>query len=98
MKVSGSGLVEAIKGIMASFKVECEAKDGLPVISPEVNVRGPGGRDAEYTVDQEDDGSWSVSYLPIEAGLYTIRLLMNGTDVAGSPYKVRVGEGQQVSN
>ncbi|OQR78194.1 filamin-A-like [Tropilaelaps mercedesae] len=96
IKASGSGLVEALKGIMATFKVECETKDGLPVVSPEVSVRATGGREADYTVDQEDDGSWNVSYLPIEAGLYTIRLMMNGKDVAGSPYKVRVGEGQQL--
>lgn len=82
---------------MTSFRVECDAKEGLSAGSPEVSVRGPGGQEAEYTVDQEDDGSWSVSYLPIEVGLYTIRLLMNGADVAGSPYRVRVGEGQQVS-
>ncbi|XP_022709435.1 filamin-A-like isoform X1 [Varroa jacobsoni] len=96
INVSGPGLVEALKGIMTSFRVECDAKEGLSAGSPEVSVRGPGGQEAEYTVDQEDDGSWSVSYLPIEVGLYTIRLLMNGADVAGSPYRVRVGEGQQL--
>lgn len=97
IKVSGSGIIEAVKGIMASFKVECEAKDGLPVVSPEVSVKGPGGHEADYTVDQEDDHSWIVSYLPIEVGIYTIRMLLNGKDIAGSPYKVRIGEAQQVS-
>ncbi|XP_040074680.2 filamin-A [Ixodes scapularis] len=90
-KVSGNGLSVAQNGIMASFKIDARGLWGRP----DVRIDGPDS-EPELTVEEEDEGVYSVSYLPLEIGVFDIHIRWNGKDVPGSPFHPKVVDPQKV--
>ena len=38
---------------------------------------------SKYSIDQQADGSFMVTYIPVEVGLFDINVTWNGNEIAG---------------
>ena len=45
-------------------------------------ISGPNAT-AKYSIDQQADGSFMVTYIPVEVGLFDINVTWNGNEIAG---------------
>ncbi|KAH9369761.1 hypothetical protein HPB48_007728 [Haemaphysalis longicornis] len=91
-KVSGSGLTAAQSGVMASFKIDAHGIWGRP----EVRIDGPDS-EPELTIEEGgEEGTYVVSYLPIEVGVFDVHIRWNGKDIPGSPFHPKVTDPQKV--
>lgn len=90
-KVTGSGLTVAQSGVMASFKIDARGIWGRP----DVRIDGPDS-EPELTIEEEEEGIYVVSYLPIEIGVFDVHVRWNGKDVPGSPFHPKVADPQKV--
>lgn len=77
-KVTGSGLSVAQNGIMASFKIDAHGLWG----NPDVRIDGPDS-EPELSMEEEEEGVYTVSYLPLEIGVFDVHVRWNGKDVPG---------------
>lgn len=90
-KVTGNGLSVAQNGIMASFKIDAHGLWGRP----DVRIDGPDS-EPEMTIDEEEEGVYVVSYLPLEIGTFDVHIRWNSRDVPGSPFHPKVVDPQKV--
>ncbi|KAH7961849.1 hypothetical protein HPB52_012689 [Rhipicephalus sanguineus] len=84
-KVTGSGLTVAQSGVMASFKIDARGIWGRP----DVRIDGPDS-EPELTIEEEEEGIYVVSYLPIEIGVFDVHIRWNGKDIPGKRNCIRV--------
>jgi len=54
-------------------------------------TRGPRGNQCATEVDQEEEGSYTVSFTPNEIGEYRTNVYWNNNEIQGSPFVVWVG-------
>ncbi|XP_064455536.1 filamin-A-like [Ornithodoros turicata] len=90
-KVTGNGLSVAQKDIMASFKIDAHGLWGRP----DVRIDGPDS-EPEMTIEEEEEGVYIVSYLPLESGVFDIHINWNGKDIPGSPFHPKVVDPHKV--
>ncbi|XP_022254060.1 filamin-B-like isoform X2 [Limulus polyphemus] len=90
-KVEGNGLVVACVNVTATFVVNAHGLSGRP----NVRIEGP-EREAECSIDEEEDGVFIVSYIPEEVGVFDVRILWNSQELPASPYHPRVVDPQKV--
>ncbi|XP_052782579.1 filamin-B-like isoform X2 [Mya arenaria] len=88
---SGSGLFFAEEDKPASFNVDVGRRKG----DLRVAVSGPNSM-AKCSVDPQSDGSYQVTYIPVETGMFDVNVLWNGSDIAGSPYHPKVVDVRKV--
>lgn len=81
--VVGEGLYQGILGKQATFKVDTQKGELM------VKVDGPNST-AKCHVEPHADGKYSVSYVPVEVGSYSIVVKLNGQEVPGSPWKPNI--------
>ncbi|XP_052216963.1 filamin-A-like [Dreissena polymorpha] len=88
---SGSGLFFAEQDKPAQFIVDVGRRKG----DLRVSVNGPTSV-GRCTVDPNTDGSYTVTYVPVETGIFNVNLSWNGTDIPGSPYHPKVVDVRKV--
>ncbi|XP_020831278.1 filamin-A isoform X1 [Phascolarctos cinereus] len=88
VKASGPGLNTT--GVPASLPVEftIDAKDaGEGLLA--VQITDPEGKPKKATIQDNQDGTYTVSYVPDMTGRYTILIKYGGDEIPLSPYRVR---------
>ncbi|GBN87324.1 Filamin-A [Araneus ventricosus] len=84
-KVEGPGLSVAQIECPATFKILAKGLWG----HPSVTVEGP-ETEAEVSIEEEEEGVYSVCYIPLEIGLFDAKISWNNKEIPGSPYHPRV--------
>ncbi|KAM4583192.1 filamin B a isoform 1-T1 [Fundulus diaphanus] len=87
VRASGPGLTS---GVPASFPVQfnIDARDaGQGQLS--VLITDQEGKPKQPSIHDNDDGTYTVSYIPDRTGRYTIVIKYGGDDIPASPYRVR---------
>nr|CAD7463461.1 unnamed protein product [Timema tahoe] len=87
-KATGDGLSCGQVGIPAVFKVVSGANDPVPD-EPIVRVDGPDSV-CDVSVERENEGSYRVTYNPVEVGVYDIQILWGGHQISGSPFHPKI--------
>jgi filamin len=82
---SGDGLVWAMADEPASFRVDAQKLRG----KLEVTVHGP-NRAAKTTITPEKQGTYKVTYVPLEVGVFDVKIVWNGKEIPDSPYHPKV--------
>ncbi|XP_033099804.1 filamin-B-like [Anneissia japonica] len=86
--VYGDGIDKALVGHPASFIVDSRAYgDGVL----KAKVKGPTSR-AKTSKAENPDGTHTVMYVPLEAGLHTISVFLSEKEIPGSPFVAEVKE------
>ncbi|XP_030049986.1 filamin-A isoform X2 [Microcaecilia unicolor] len=88
VKASGPGLNTT--GVTASLPVEftIDAKDaGEGLLA--VQITDPEGKPKKATIRDNQDGTYTVSYVPDMTGRYTILIKYGGDEIPYSPYRIR---------
>ncbi|KAH1187902.1 hypothetical protein KIL84_017889, partial [Mauremys mutica] len=88
VKASGPGLNTT--GVPASLPVEFtidaqDAGEGLLA----VQITDPEGKPKKATIRDNQDGTYTVSYVPDTTGRYTILIKYGGDEIPYSPYRIR---------
>jgi len=94
-KVSGAGVTGPVtQGEAAPVNIEAFNRlgqrinaGGEPFV---VKVTGPNNRVLESPTKDNNDGSYTTSYKPVDYGKHTVEVTLNGQPVANSPYTVNV--------
>ncbi|KAK5600034.1 hypothetical protein CRENBAI_011014 [Crenichthys baileyi] len=96
---SGSGLKKAKVGEISVLNVDCSragpgqlSLEAVPESSPTSPVGSGPGSDmkAKTEVVDNKDGTYTVTYVPLSSGMYTLMLKYGGKAVPGFPAKVMV--------
>ncbi|NXN99627.1 FLNA protein, partial [Rhinopomastus cyanomelas] len=88
VRASGPGLDTL--GVPASLPVEftIDAKDaGEGLLA--VQITDPEGKPKKALIRDNEDGTYTVSYVPDTAGRYTILIKYGGDEIPYSPYRIR---------
>lgn len=90
----GPGLTHGLVGEQCKFTINT---GGLGSAKLNVTVEGPSK--TQVTLNDNKDGTISVSYLPLVPGEYKIKTSFDGKQVVGSPFTTLIGdEGRQRSH
>ncbi|MEQ2167262.1 hypothetical protein GOODEAATRI_002285, partial [Goodea atripinnis] len=83
VRASGPGLTS---GVLASFPVQfnIDARD-----AGQGQLSDQDGKPKQPSIHDNDDGTYTVSYVPDRTGRYTIVIKYGGDDIPASPYRVR---------
>ncbi len=89
---TGEGLSAAKEDQPAVFTVDTRSagKGELRVI-----VEGPHSI-AKCSIDKNTSGTYTVTYIPVEVGLFSIKVTWNGKDIYGSPFHPKVTDPRKV--
>ncbi|XP_033637543.1 filamin-C-like isoform X2 [Asterias rubens] len=89
---TGEGLSRAKEDQPAVFTVDTRSagKGELRVI-----VEGPHSI-AKCSIDKNTSGTYTVTYIPVEVGLFSIKVTWNGKDIYGSPFHPKVTDPRKV--
>ncbi|PWA24708.1 hypothetical protein CCH79_00010201 [Gambusia affinis] len=94
VRASGPGL--DTKGVSASLPVEFtidarDAGEGLLTVQILVSFRchDPEGKPKNATIQDNRDGTYTVSYVPDSTGPYTITIKYGGDEIPYSPYRIQ---------
>jgi len=91
-KAYGPGLVSATVGQDAPFTIASFNRLGQPIKDGgdkyEVRVKGP-YEDVPVDMKDNNDGTYSVKYNPLDAGDHVITVALNGEQLPGSPFHVK---------
>uniref|UniRef100_A0A8C5QPS1 E3 ubiquitin-protein ligase TRIM71 n=1 Tax=Leptobrachium leishanense TaxID=445787 RepID=A0A8C5QPS1_9ANUR len=97
-KATGEGLIRALQGKVASFKVIGYDHDGEPRVSGgdliTVLVMGPDGSLFGAEVNDLMNGTYLVSYRPQLEGEHLISIMVCNQHIENSPFKVDVKSGR----
>nr|XP_057930810.1 filamin-C-like [Doryrhamphus excisus] len=88
VRASGPGLDS--KGVSASLPVEftIDARDaGQGLLT--VQILDPEGKPKNATIQDNRDGTYTVSYVPDSIGPYTITIKYGGDEIPYSPYRIQ---------
>ncbi|RXN30122.1 filamin-C-like isoform X2 [Labeo rohita] len=85
--VSGPGLERAKAGELASFTVDC-SRAGEAELT--IEIVSDSGAQAEVCIQNNNDGTFSVTYTPLFHGVHTITIKYGGQQVPKSPIRVQV--------
>ena len=89
----GKGLTEAICGLEAKFAVTSRNGQGEQIYYPEdrvtVELKSREGEDrvTEVQIEDNENGTYSVSYFVKEPGQYEMFVMVNGEPVGGMPFE-----------
>jgi len=88
----GPGLEGATQGEPATFTIEARDRLGQRIKTGgdpfKVDVKGPYNRDVDVKQVDNNDGTHTVTYTPIDHGKHEIKITLEGKHVAKSPYVV----------
>ncbi|XP_036374347.1 filamin-A-like isoform X7 [Megalops cyprinoides] len=78
----------------ASFAVQLNGARGVI----DAKVHTPSGAIEECYVTELDSDKHAIRFIPRENGVHSIDVRFNGSHIPGSPFKIRVGEPEQVGD
>ncbi|XP_029350559.1 filamin-A-like isoform X9 [Echeneis naucrates] len=81
-------------GQEASFAVQLNGARGLI----DAKIHTPSGAIEECYITEMDSDQHALRFIPRENGVHAIDVRFNGSHVPGSPFKIRVGEPEQVGD
>jgi len=84
-KAHGEGLLHGVEGSLTQFYIDARGLVG----EPSVQIDGPDSICKSHVI-QENIGLFRVNYTPQEVGVFDVRVLWNGRDIAGSPFHPKV--------
>ena len=88
VKVDGPGVRPGVRASLATgFIVDTKEAGVAPL---DVNIRDPEGNLVTPTIQNNQDGTYNVNYMPEDIGRYTINVLYGGQHVNNSPFNVKV--------
>lgn len=73
-------------GQQASFAVQMKGKKGVITST----VASPSGAQIECTAQELEEGNYAVRFVPRELGDHKVSVFLDGLDIPGSPFTVRV--------
>ncbi|KAK3589648.1 hypothetical protein CHS0354_015146 [Potamilus streckersoni] len=82
---SGDGLYFGQENKISTFHVDVGRRKG----NLQVSVDGPNSM-AKCNVDPQPDGTYTVTYIPVETGMFDVSVKWNGEEIPGSPYHPRI--------
>uniref|UniRef100_A0A671M2C9 Filamin-C-like n=1 Tax=Sinocyclocheilus anshuiensis TaxID=1608454 RepID=A0A671M2C9_9TELE len=85
--VSGPGVERAKAGEVATFTVDC-SRAGEAELT--IEIVSDSGAQAEVCIQNNNDGTFSVTYTPLFHGIHTITIKYGGQQVPKSPIRVQV--------
>jgi len=96
-EVKGPGVKDGVpEQVETYFNILAKDADGKDVEYGgdrfEVDVTGPNGEKAEATVNDNEDGTYRVTYTAPCTGAFTVEVKLQDKQVADSPYKINVRE------
>uniref|UniRef100_T1J4U2 Calponin-homology (CH) domain-containing protein n=1 Tax=Strigamia maritima TaxID=126957 RepID=T1J4U2_STRMM len=90
-RVYGEGLVIGQQDQPTVFRIDAKGLRG----EPHVQVDGPDSV-ARCSIEQENDGLYVITYVPQEVGVFDVRVMWNGKEVAGSPFHSRIVNSRKI--
>ncbi|XP_063967076.1 filamin-B-like isoform X1 [Lytechinus pictus] len=91
-RAMGEGLSRAREDTPAIFTVDPIAAGPGEL---RVQVEGPNSM-AKVSVDENRDGTYTVTYIPVEVGLFTLKIFWSDKQIPGSPYHIKVTDPRKV--
>lgn len=99
--VYGPGLEGGEAHVPGVFTIEARNKANQPITKGghpySVNILDPFGEKVPVDLLDNNDGTYTVTYTPTDAGDYKIEVLLARAQVAKSPYTVSIGENQSLA-
>ncbi|XP_044140244.1 tripartite motif-containing protein 45 [Bufo gargarizans] len=94
-QVRGQGLQTVQQGNLSSFTLICNTNSGDQLehkgAPPRVIIlHKESGRSVPVSIQDNQDGTYHISYTPTEAGQVSISVCMKGRHIRGSPFTVNV--------
>ncbi|XP_072279763.1 E3 ubiquitin-protein ligase TRIM45 [Pyxicephalus adspersus] len=90
-EVKGQGLKLGSLGSVCRFTLICNTKLEGPQEQPRVNVlHKESGRALQPSIQDNNDGTFQISYTPTEAGQLSVSVCVRGRHIKGSPFNVTV--------
>jgi filamin len=95
----GPGLERAFDNEVATFTIFARDGDDQPKTDGgdnfQLDINGPS--EVSYNVQDNDDGTYTVTYEPLVAGDYSINVHLNGKSIKNAPFQISVLQGTDVS-
>ncbi|XP_072180016.1 filamin-A-like [Diadema setosum] len=88
----GEGLSRAREDTPAMFTVDPTAAGPG---QPRVQVEGPNSM-AKVSVEENRDGTYTVTYIPVEVGMFTLKIYWADQMIPGSPFHIKVTDPRKV--
>ncbi|KAL3847647.1 hypothetical protein ACJMK2_018549 [Sinanodonta woodiana] len=82
---SGDGLYYGQENKISTFHVDVGRRKG----NLQVSVDGPNSI-AKCNVDPQPNGNYTITYIPVETGMFDVSVKWNGEEIPGSPYHPRI--------
>ncbi|XP_071995104.1 E3 ubiquitin-protein ligase TRIM45 [Engystomops pustulosus] len=94
-QVRGQGLQSVYQGRLCSFTLSCSTKSGERLekmgATPKITIlQKESGRSLQASIQDKEDGTYQISYTPVEAGHLSISVCIRGRHIRGSPFSVAV--------
>jgi len=93
-EVYGPGIEGGVQGEPAVFTIASKNRIGEPIKTGgdpyKVDVKGPHNKDLDVKVQDNHNGTYTVTYVPVDAGPHTVAVTLEGRHVAKSPYHVGI--------
>ncbi|XP_039436619.1 filamin-A isoform X4 [Culex pipiens pallens] len=104
VKVSGDAATKKNlpASLPASFQIDApkQGTAGAPATEDiNVSIKGPDGKPLVPKMEQVEDGTYAVTFVPDECGPYNVSIKCGGKDVLGSPFLLQAiptGEAEKV--
>ncbi|XP_041096044.1 filamin-A-like [Polyodon spathula] len=87
VRCSGPGLEHAKVGETGKFSVDC-TNAGLAELT--IEIISDNGTEAEVHIQDNGDGTYTITYIPLYPGVYTITIRYGGQDVPNFPARLTV--------
>lgn len=86
----GPGLFDTLENVETNFKISIRNQYGIPLKDQASNIGINFDPMVNYTLIDQKNGTYDVKYVPTIFGPLSISVLVNGTSISKSPYKIHV--------
>ncbi|XP_062316362.1 filamin-A isoform X1 [Osmerus eperlanus] len=87
VRCSGPGLERAKVGETGEFVVDCTNAGPAELT---IEIISDGGTEAEVRIQDNGDGTYTITYIPLSPGCYTVTIRYGGQDVPSFPARLTV--------